>query len=98
MRRIMSIMAFTGGLLALGNYVWDGWTMAFARRSLYGPSNIVSVLLLAIAGSVATTMLLRDHGKLTEEERREYRAILVLSAVALVILGSWILFRAIRAA
>ena len=97
MRRIMSIMAFTGGLLALGNYVWDGWTMAFAGRDLYVPSNIVSVLLLVVAGSAAAAMLLRDHRKMAEEERREYRAILVLSAAALAILSSWILFRAIRA-
>ena len=93
----MSIMAFTGGLLALGNYVWYGWTMAFAGRDLYVPSNIVSVLLLVLAGSAAAAMLLRDHGKMAEEERREYRAILVLSAATLAILSSWILFRAIRA-
>jgi ABC-type dipeptide/oligopeptide/nickel transport system permease subunit len=96
MRRIMSIMAFTGGLLGLGNYVWDGWTMAFAGRNLYVPSNIVSVLLLAIAGSAAATVLLHDHGRMTEEERKEYRATLVLSAAALAILSSWILFRAVR--
>jgi hypothetical protein len=99
MRRIMTVMAFAGGLVGLGNYVWDGWTMAaFAGRDLYVPSNIVSVLLLAIAGSAAATMLLRDHGRMTEEERKEYRATLALSAVALAILSSWILFRSIRAA
>jgi hypothetical protein len=98
MRRLMTIMAFAGGLLGLGNYVWDGWTMAFGGRNLYGPTNIVSVLLLAISGSVAATMLLRDHGRMSEEERKEYRATLALSVAALAILSSWILFRAIRAA
>jgi hypothetical protein len=97
MRRIMTVMAFAGGLLALGNYVWDGWTMVSSGRNLYVPSNIVSVLLLAIAGSAAATILLRDHGRMTEEERKEYRATLALSAVALAILSAWILFRAVRA-
>jgi hypothetical protein len=96
MRRLMTVMAFAGGLLGLGNYVWDGRTMAPGGRSLYVPSNIVSVLLLAIAGSVAVTMLLRDHGRMTEEERKEYRATLALSIAALAILSSWMLFRAIR--
>src|SRR5450830_900006 len=63
MRRLMTIMAFAGGLLGLGNYVWDGWTTASGGRNLYVPSNIVSVLLLVIAGSVAATMLLREHGR-----------------------------------
>jgi hypothetical protein len=98
MRRLMTIMAFTGGLLGLGNYVWDGWTMASGGRNLYVPSNIVSVLLLVIAGSVAVTMLLRDHGRMIEEERKEYRATLALSIAALAILSSWILFRAARTA
>jgi hypothetical protein len=94
----MTIMAFTGGLLGLGNYVWDGWTMASGGRNLYVPSNIVSVLLLVIAGSVAATMLLRDHGRMGEEEHKEYRATLVISVAALAILSSWILFRSVRAA
>ena len=98
MRRLMTIMAFTGGLLGLGNYVWDGWTMASGGRNLYVPSNIVSVLLLVIACSVAATMLLRDHGRMIEEERKEYRATLALSIAALAILSSWILFRAAKAA
>lgn len=98
MRRLMTIMAFAGGLLGLGNYVWDGWTMAPGGRNLYVPSNIASALLLTIAGSVAATMLLRDHGRMTEEERKEYQATLALSVVALAILSTWILFRAIRAA
>jgi hypothetical protein len=98
MRRTMTIMAFVGGLLGLGNYVWDGWTLAPGGRNLYVPSNIASVLLLTIAGSVAATMLLRDHGRMTEEERKEYRATLALSIAALAILSTWILFRAIRAA
>jgi hypothetical protein len=98
MKRIMTVMAFAGGLLGLGNYVWDGWTMAFAGRNLYVSSNIASVLLLTIAGSAAATMLLRDHGRMTEEERKEYRATLALSIAALAILSAWILFRAIRAA
>ncbi|MFA4932615.1 MAG: hypothetical protein WC625_06905 [Caldisericia bacterium] len=98
MRRLMTIMAFAGGLLGLGNYVWDGRTMAPGGRNLYVPSNIASVLLLAIAGSVAATMLLRDHGRMTEEERKEYRATLALSIAALAILSTWILFRAIRTA
>jgi hypothetical protein len=94
----MTIMAFTGGLLGLGNYVWDGWTMASGGHNLYVPSNIASVVLLTIAGFVAATMLLRDHGRMTEEERKEYRATLAFSIVALAILSTWILFRAIRAA
>ena len=98
MRRLMTIMAFTGGLLGLGNYVSDGWTMASGGRNLYVPSNIVSVLLLVIAGSVAATMLLRDHGRMIEEERKEYRATLALSIAALAILSSWILFRALKVA
>jgi len=98
MRRLMTIMAFTGGLLGLGTYVSDGWTMASAGRNLYVPSNIVSVLLLVIAGSVAATMLLRDHGRMIEEERKEYLATLALSIASLAILSSWILFRAVRAA
>jgi hypothetical protein len=93
----MTLMAFAGSLIALGNYVSDGWTMVPGERNLYVPSNILSALLLTIAGSVAATMLLRDHGRMTEEERKEYRATLALSAGALVILSSWILFRAIRA-
>ncbi|HWQ21731.1 MAG TPA: hypothetical protein VN478_03285, partial [Clostridia bacterium] len=78
MRRIMTVMAFAGGLLGLGNYVWDGWTMAFAGRNLYVPSNVMSVLFLVVSGSVAATMLLRDHGRMTDEERKEYRATLIL--------------------
>ncbi len=97
MRRLMTIMAFAGGLLGLGNYVSDGWTMAFAGHNLYVPSNIVSVLLLVIAGSVAVVMLLRDHGRMSTDERKEYQATLTLSIAALAILGSWMLFRAIRA-
>jgi hypothetical protein len=98
MRRLMTIMAFAGGLLGLGNYVWNGWTIVPGGRDLYVPSNIVSVLLLVIAGSVAAIMLLRDHGRMIEEERREYRATLTLSIAALIILSSWILFRAITTA
>jgi hypothetical protein len=94
----MTIMSFAGGLLGLGNYIWDGWTLAPGGRNLYVPSSIASVLLLTIAGSVAATMLLRDHGRMTEEERKEYRATLALSIAALAILSAWILFRAIRAA
>lgn len=96
MRRIMTVMAFAGGLLGLGNYVWDGWTMAFAGRNLYVPSNVMSVLFLVVSGSVAATMLLRDHGRMTDEERKEYRATLIVSTAALAILSSWILFRALR--
>jgi hypothetical protein len=91
-------MAFAGGLLGLGNYVWNGWTMAPGGRDLYVPSNIVSVLLLVIAGSVAAITLLRDHGRMIDEERREYRATLTLSIAALIILSSWILFRAVTTA
>jgi len=98
MRRLTTIMAFAGGLLGLGNYVWDGWTMASGGRNLYVPSNIVSVLLLVITSSVAATMLLRDHGRMIEEERKEYRATLALSIAALAILSSWILFRALKVA
>lgn len=98
MRRLMTVMAFAGGLLGLGNYVWDGWTMAPGGRDLSVPSNIVSVLLLVIAGSVAATMLLRDHGRMIEEERKEYRATLAISVAALAILSSWILIRAARTA
>jgi hypothetical protein len=94
----MTIMAFAGGLLGLGNYVWGGRTLAPGGRSLYVPSNTASVLLLTIAGSVAAIMLLRDHGRMTEEERKEYRATLALSTAALAILSAWILFHAIRAA
>jgi hypothetical protein len=94
----MTIMAFAGGLLGLGNYVWDGWIMAPGGRNLYVPSNIMSVLLLVIAGSVAAIILLRDHGRMIEEERKEYRATLALSVAALAILSSWILFRALKAA
>jgi hypothetical protein len=96
MKRLMTIMAFAGGLLGLGNYIWDGWTLAPGGRDLYVPSNIASALLLTIAGSVAATMLLRDHGRMTEEEHKEYRATLALSIAALVILSSWILFRTVR--
>ncbi|MCX6085532.1 MAG: hypothetical protein NTX94_03710 [Caldiserica bacterium] len=97
MRRLMTVMAFAGGLIGLGNYVSDGWSMGPGGRNLYFPSNVVSVLLLVIAGSMAATILLRDHGRMTGEERKEYRAALALSAGALVILSSWILFRASRA-
>lgn len=93
----MTVMAFAGGLIGLGNYISDGWSMVHGGRDLYVPSNIVSVLLLMISGSVAATTLLRDHGRMTEQERKEYRAALALSAGALVILGLWILFRASRA-
>ena len=98
MRRLMTITAFAGGLLGLDNYVWDGWTMVSGGRNLYVPSNIVSVLLLVIAGSVAATMLLRDHGRMIEEERKEYWATLAISVAALAILSSWILFRALKVA
>ena len=98
MRRLMTIMAFAGGLLGLGNYVWNGWTIVPGGRDLYVPSNIVSVLLLVIAGSVAAITLLRDHGRMIDEERREYRATLTLSIAALIILSSWILFRAVTTA
>jgi hypothetical protein len=72
--------------------------MAPGGRDLYVPSNIVSVLLLVIAGSVAAITLLRDHGRMIDEERREYRATLTLSIAALIILSSWILFRAVTTA
>ena len=96
MRRLTTVMAFIGGLLGLGNYVWNGWSTLSGGRNLYIPSNIVSVLLLTIAGSAAATALLRDHGRMMEEDRKEYQATLALSALALVILVSWILFRALR--
>jgi len=93
----MTLMAFAGGLIGLGNYISDGWTMVRGGRDLYTPSIIVSVLLLTIAGLLAAMALLHDHGRMTEEEHKECRAALALSAGALVILSSWILFRASRA-
>jgi hypothetical protein len=95
-RRLMTIFAFAGGLLGLGNYVSDGWTMLSGGRNFYTASNIMSVILLAIAGSAAATILIRDHGQMPEEDRKEYLATLLLSAAALAILIAWILFRTIK--
>lgn len=97
MRRLTTIMAFAGGLLGLGNYVSDGWTVTSGGRDLYVLSNIVSVCLLVVAGSATVIMLLRDHGRMSQEERKECKATLALSVAALGILSSWILCRTIRA-
>lgn len=96
MRRFLSVMAVTGSLLGLGNYVFDGWTIVSGGTSLYVPSNVASVLLLTIAGSAAATVLIRGRGRMAEEERKDYQATLAVSALALLILLSWILFRALR--
>jgi uncharacterized membrane protein YidH (DUF202 family) len=98
MRRLLTIFAFAGGLLGLGNYVSDGWTMLSGGRNYYTASNVASVILLAVAGCGAATALLRNHEQMAEEDRKEYLATLVLSVTALVILSPWILFRSIKAA
>jgi len=48
-KRLMTILAFTGGLLGLGNYVTDGWTMLAGGRDFMTASNVASVALLAVA-------------------------------------------------
>jgi hypothetical protein len=50
MRRLMTIFAFAGGLLGLGNYITDGWTMLSGGRDFGMLSNVASVALLAVAG------------------------------------------------
>jgi hypothetical protein len=97
MKIVLTICAFAGGLLGLGNYVSDGWTMLSGGRNLYAVSNAASVILLIIAGSGAASILARGRGRMTEEDRKEHLATLVLSAAALAVLGAWILFRALRA-
>lgn len=96
MRRLMTILAFAGGLLGLGNYVSDGWTLLSGGRNLYTVSNIASVTLLTIAGSGAASILLHDHKRMLEEDRKECLATVVLSVTVLVVLGAWIVFRALR--
>jgi len=96
-RRFLRGMALVGSLIALGNYVFDGWTIVSSGRSLYTPSNVTSVLLLTIAGSVGTTILIRGRSHMAEEERKDYQATLAVSVLALLVLLSWILFRASRA-
>jgi len=58
-------------------------------------SNSVSIVLLTISGSAAVAILLRSRNRMPEEERKEYRATLAISALALVVLISWMLFRAL---
>jgi uncharacterized membrane protein YidH (DUF202 family) len=97
MKRLMTLLTFAGGLLALGNYLTDGWA-AYARgRPLYAASNAVSICLLTVAAVAAGTTLLRDRTAKTliQDERRELVASLVLSVAALVVLLSWMLVRAI---
>ncbi len=96
MKRLMTIFAFAGGLLGLGNYVTDGWTMLSGGRDFTTVSNVASVVLLAVAGAGAATILLRNHERMSEEDRKECLATVVLSVAALVILGAWIVFRALR--
>jgi hypothetical protein len=96
MRRLMTIFAFAGGLLGLGNYVTEGWTMLSGGRDFTTVSNVASVVLLAVAGTGAATLLLRDHEHMSEEDRKECLATIVLSVAALVVLGAWIVFRALR--
>lgn len=96
MRRLLTILAFAGGLLGLGNYVTDGWTMLSGGRDFTTLSNVASVALLAIAGAGAATILLRNHERMSEEDRKECLATVVLSVAALVVLGAWIVFRALR--
>lgn len=96
MKRLLTILAFAGGLLGLGNYVTDGWTMVLGGRDLSTVSNVASVILLAVAGAGAATILLRDHERMSEEDRKECLATVVCSVAALVILAAWILFRALR--
>jgi hypothetical protein len=98
MRRLLTIFAFAGGLLGLGNYVSDGWTLLSTGQALYVLSNVASVALLVVAGSAAATVLLRDRGRMEEEEHKEYVATLALSAAALAILIAWILFRTVKTA
>lgn len=98
MRKLITIMAFAGGLIGLGNYVWDGWTVISGGRDLFIPSNVLSIFLLATAASASGFILLRERGRVTEEERKEYQAAFALSALSLAILISWILFRALRRA
>ena len=96
MRRLLTIFAFAGGLLGLGNYVTDGWTMLAGGRDFMTVSNVISVALLAIAGTGAATILLRGHERMPEDDRKECLATVVLSVAALVVLGAWIVFRALR--
>jgi len=95
MRRLTTFLAFAGGLIGLANYVWDGWTVVSGGRDLYVLSNSVSIVLLTISGSAAVAILLRSRNRMPEEERKEYRATLAISALALVVLISWMLFRAL---
>lgn len=96
MRRLLTILAFAGGLLGLGNYVTDGWTMLSGGRDFTTVSNVASVVLLAVAGAGAATILLRNHERMSEEDRKECLATVVLSVAALVVLATWIVFRALR--
>ncbi|MHB8070550.1 MAG: hypothetical protein ACYDHF_01160 [Candidatus Cryosericum sp.] len=96
MRRLMTIFAFAGGLLGLGNYITEGWTMLSGGRDFTTVSNVASVVLLAVAGTGAATLLLRSHEHMSEEDRKECLATIVLSVATLVVLGAWIVFRALR--
>lgn len=96
MKRLLTILAFAGGLLGLGNYVTDGWTMLYGGRNFGTLSNVASVALLAVAGAGAATILLRNHERMSEEDRKECLATVVLSVAALVVLATWIVFRALR--
>lgn len=96
MKRLLTILAFAGGLLGLGNYVTDGWTMLSGGRDFTTVSNVASVALLAVAGAGAATILLRNHERMSEEDRKECLATVVLSVAALVVLSAWIVFRALR--
>jgi uncharacterized membrane protein YidH (DUF202 family) len=96
MRRLLTIFAFAGGLIGLGNYVTEGWTMLSGGRDFTTASNVLSVILLAVAGAGAATVLLRNHERMSEEDRKEYLATVVLSVAVLVVLSTWIVFRALR--
>ena len=98
MRRLMTVLAFVGGLLGLGNYISDGWTTLPGGHNYYGASNTVSVALLTVAGIVSAVALLRSRRTMPEEEKKDYLATLLLSVAALALLGGWMLFRLTRAA
>ncbi len=97
MEQILAILAFVGGLLGLGNYVSDGWTMLSGQHDYYRISNTVSLCLLITAGAVSAAVLLLRRSSLTADQRKAYLATMVLSCAALVVLAAWILFRAHRA-
>jgi hypothetical protein len=68
-KRLLTIFAFAGGLLGLGNYVTEGWTMLSGGRDFTTVSNVASVVLLAVASRHLPDQCLSAVSQETEDEK-----------------------------